>query len=96
MQCAGDLQKELTPAEVDLWVYLRLLRKDGIHFRRQHAIGLYIADFCAPRSKLIIEVDGSQHLDQEEYDADRKDFMESRDFHVLRFWNGDVMNKTAM
>jgi very-short-patch-repair endonuclease len=96
MQCAGDLQKELTPADVDLWVYLRLLRKDGIHFRRQHAIGLYIADFCAPRSKLIIEVDGSQHLDQEEYDADRKDIMESRDFHVLRFWNGDVMNKTAM
>jgi very-short-patch-repair endonuclease len=95
MQRARDLRKELTPAEVKLWAYLRLLRKDGIHFRRQHAIGPYIADFCAPRRKLIIEVDGSQHLDQEEYDAGRKDYLESQGFHVLRFWNSDVMNKIS-
>jgi very-short-patch-repair endonuclease len=66
-----------------------------IHFHRQHAIRLYITDFCAPRSKLIIEVDGRQHLDQEDYDAGRKELLESRGFHVLRFWNNDVMNKIS-
>jgi very-short-patch-repair endonuclease len=68
---AGELRKESGPVEVKLWAYLRSLREDGIHFRRQHAIGPFIADFCAPRNKLIIEVDGSQHLEQEEYDAGR-------------------------
>jgi very-short-patch-repair endonuclease len=48
---------------------------------------------CAPHSKLIIEVDGSQHLDQEEYDAERTAFLQAKGFHVLRFWNSDVMNK---
>jgi very-short-patch-repair endonuclease len=71
----------------------RSLRLEGFHFRRQHAIGPYIADFCAPRCKLIIEVDGSQHLGQEEYDAGRTQYLESMGFHVLRFWNSDIMNK---
>jgi very-short-patch-repair endonuclease len=90
---AGELRKEQTPAEVKMWAYLRTLREDGIHFRRQHAVGPYIADFCAPRVKLIIELDGSQHLGQEEYDTERTAFLESKGFHVLRFWNSDVMNK---
>ena len=90
---AGELRKEQTPAEAKLWVYLRTLREDGIHFRRQHAVGPYIADFCAPRVKLIIELDGSQHLGQEEYDTERTAFLEAKGFHVLRFWNSDVMNK---
>lgn len=47
---------------------------------------------CAPRQKLIIEVDGSQHIDQQEYDAERSAFLESKGYRVLRFWNGDVMN----
>jgi len=61
-------------------------------FRRQHAIGPYITDFCTPSQKLIIELDGSQHLDQEGYDAKRSAFSESKGYHVLRFWNSDVMN----
>jgi very-short-patch-repair endonuclease len=89
---AGELRKEPRPAEVKLWTYLRSLRTQGVHFRRQHAIGNYITDFCAPRSCLIIEVDGSQHLDQKEYDAARTAFLESRGYRVLRFWNRDVMN----
>ena len=93
MHRAGELRKDCGPAEVKLWAYLRNLREEGIHFRRQHAIGPYIADFCAPRPKLIIEVDGSQHLDQTMYDADRTAFLESQGYRVLRFWNSDVMNK---
>jgi very-short-patch-repair endonuclease len=90
---AGELRKEPTPAEAKLWAYLRTLREDGVHFRRQHAIGPYIADFCAPRNKLIIELDGSQHLDQEEYDSERTAFLEAKGYRLLRFWNSDVMNK---
>jgi very-short-patch-repair endonuclease len=76
-----------------LWAYLRTLREDGVNFRRQHALGPYIVDFCAPGRKLIIEVDGSQHLDQVEYDNDRTAFLESKGYRVLRYWNNDVMNK---
>ena len=64
----------------------------GVHFRPQHAIGNYIVDFCAPRRKLIVELDGSQHLEQEEYDMERTAFLESKGYRVLRFWNNDVMN----
>jgi very-short-patch-repair endonuclease len=92
MQRARELRKEPTSAEAELWTYLRTLRKDGFHFRRQHAIGPYIADFAAPRRKLIIEVDGSPHGGQEEYDSERTDFFISKGYSVLRFWNSDVMN----
>lgn len=68
------------------------MREDGIHFRRQHALGNYITDFCAPRRKLIIELDGSQHLDQKEYDEARTKYLELRGYQVLRFWNHEVMN----
>jgi very-short-patch-repair endonuclease len=90
---AEELRKEPTPAEAKLWAHLRRLEGDGIHFRRQQAIGRYIVDFCAARRKLVIEVDGSQHIDQQAYDARRTAFLESRGYRVLRFWNSDVMNK---
>jgi very-short-patch-repair endonuclease len=93
MQRARELRKEPTSAEAELWTYLRTLRKDGFHFRRQHAIGPYIADFAAPRRKLIIEVDGSPHGGQEEYDSERTAFFKSRDYRVLRFWDSEVMKK---
>ena len=89
---AAELRKQTTPAEKKLWASLRLMREDGIHFRRQHAIGNYIVDFCAPRKKLIVELDGSQHLNQKEYDEERTKYLELRGYRVLRFWNHDVMN----
>lgn len=89
---AGELRKDTTPAEKKLWAYLRAMREDGVHFRRQHAIGRYITDFCAPREKLIIELDGSQHLEQTEYDRERTACLESRGYKVIRFWNNDVVN----
>ena len=89
---AGELRKQTTPAEKKLWASLRLLREDGVRFRRQHAIGNYITDFCTPRRKLIVELDGSQHLEQEEYDQERTKYLKSQGYKVLRFWNHDVMN----
>jgi very-short-patch-repair endonuclease len=92
MHRAGELRHKLTPAEKKLWAYLRHRRENGIHFRRQHAIGPFIPDFCAPRNKFLIELDGSQHLEQEEYDRERTMRLESQGYKVIRFWNNDVMN----
>ncbi len=88
---AVELRHELTPTERKLWAYLRNDQL-GVNFRRQHAIGPYIADFCCVEEKLIIELDGSQHLEQEAYDAERTAFLESQGYQVLRFWNNDVLN----
>ncbi len=92
MRLAGKLRHELTLAEQKLWAYLRGNKLNGVSFRRQHAIGNYIVDFCAIKRKLIIELDGSQHLEQEEYDLERTAFLESQGYKVIRFWNNDVTN----
>jgi very-short-patch-repair endonuclease len=91
MSYAIELRHELTPAERKLWAYLRNDQL-GVNFRRQHAIGPYIADFCCIEKKLIIELDGSQHLEQQEYDQSRTAYLELQGFCVLRFWNKDVLN----
>ena len=89
---AKQLHRNLTPAESKLWTRLRAHRMADAHFRNQHAIGNYIVDFCAPRKKLVIELDGSQDLEQVEYDVERTAFLESKGYKVLRFWNNEVMN----
>ena len=93
MHRAGELRQNQTEAEAKLWSRLRAHRMAGVQFRRQHAIGNYIVDFCSPRRKLIIELDGSQHLDQAEYDLERTQYLEVKGYRVLRFWNNDVMNE---
>ena len=47
---------------------------------------------CSPKVKLIIELDGSQHLEQEEYDTQRTTYLESQGYKVIRFWNNEVLN----
>ena len=87
---AIELRKELTPAERKLW---SVIRNDqlGVNFRRQHAIGNYIPDFVCIEKKLIIELDGSQHLEQQAYDQERTKQLNSLGYKVIRFWNNDVM-----
>ena len=88
---AGGAREDPTPAEVKLWSRIRNDQL-GVTFRRQHAVGNYVPDFCSPKAKLIIELDGSQHLEQEEYDEERTKYLESQGYKVIRFWNNDVMN----
>ena len=88
---AIELRKESTPAERKLWSKIRNDQL-GVTFRRQHAIGKYIPDFCCPKAKLIIELDSSQHLEQREYDEERTKYLKSLGYKVIRFWNNDVMN----
>jgi len=87
---AIQLRKESTPAERKLWSLIRNDQLD-VNFRRQHAIGNFIPDFVCIEKKLIIELDGGQHLDQEEYDKERTKYLESQGYKVVRFWNNDVM-----
>jgi len=90
-----ELRRNQTLTEAKLWSRLRAHQLSGIGFRRLHAIGPFIVDLCAPREKLVIEVDGSQHLDQHAYDAKRTASLESRGYRVIRFFNNHVENDIA-
>ena len=95
MRQAVKLRKVPTPAERKLWSYLRGDKLNGVSFRRQHAIGNFIPDFVSIKRKLIIELDGSQHLDQAEYDVERSKYFELQGCKVIRFWNHQVENDIA-
>ena len=87
---AIELRKELTPAERRLWSRIRNDQL-GVNFRRQHAIGNYIPDFVCIEKKLVIELDGGQHLEQQEYDEERTGNLNLLGYKVTRFSNNDVM-----
>jgi very-short-patch-repair endonuclease len=89
---ARAVRKAMTPQEVKLWVRLRALRPQGLHFRRQAPLDGYILDFVCFKHRLIVEVDGSQHGENagRVRDAQRDAHFALRDFRTLRFWNRDV------
>ena len=66
-----------------------------LKFRRQHAIGPYITDFCCPEAKLVIEVDGPIHETQTEQDAFRDKELAALGYQVLRFKESDLLLDTA-
>jgi very-short-patch-repair endonuclease len=89
---ARHLRKNLTNAEQKLWRHIRSCQLQGYKFRRQAPIGQYIVDFVCLEKKLIIELDGGQHAEQREYDHDRSEWLKSRGYTVIRFWNNEVLN----
>ena len=88
---ARALRKNPTEAERALWRHLRSRQLDEHKFRRQQPLGLYIADFVCLEKRLIIEIDGGQHVGQVASDAERTAWLEVQGFRVLRFWNHDVL-----
>ncbi|MBN1468983.1 MAG: endonuclease domain-containing protein [Fusobacteriaceae bacterium] len=86
------LRKNMTEPEIKLWQYLRN-EQLGVKFRRQHSIGEYIADFYCTKLKLVIEIDGESHFNDEaiEYDSIRTNFFKSLGIGVIRFNNDEVM-----
>jgi very-short-patch-repair endonuclease len=88
---ARTLRQTTTLPEVTLWQHLRNRRFIGLKFRRQYPIGSYIVDFVCLEQKLIIELDGRQHLDQIIYDNKRTEYLEHYGFRVIRFWNHDLL-----
>ena len=86
-------KKQSTDAERLLWPKLRDRRMMNCKFRRQFPVGRYIVDFVCWEHSLIIELDGGQHLDQQDYDAVRTEWLQSRGFEVLRYWDNDVLTE---
>jgi very-short-patch-repair endonuclease len=93
---AKRLRENTTAAEDVLWRHLRRLVVKGSHFRRQVVIGPYVADFACQAQRLIVEVDGLQHGEDEglRHDEVRTRWLQSEGYRVIRFWNNDVMSRT--
>jgi very-short-patch-repair endonuclease len=92
---AKRLRHEMTDAERVLWREVRAHRFASFKFKRQEPLGLYVVDFVCYQAKLIVELDGGHHAEQQEPDAERTRWLESRGFRVVRFWNNDVLTNIA-
>jgi very-short-patch-repair endonuclease len=91
-ETARRLRLNATNAEMMLWRHLRAFEARGTHFRRQVPIGPYVADFACMASRLLIELDGSQHglASNKIKDNQRSRWLEAEGYRVIRFWNNDV------
>jgi very-short-patch-repair endonuclease len=88
-----QLRKNMTAAERFLWSKIRGNQIKGCWFYSQKTIGEYIADFYCPKAKLVVEVDGGQHYNDEniKYDKVRTEYMAGLGLKVLRFNNTEVL-----
>ena len=86
----------MTQSETLLWSRLRG-SQSGVRFRRQYSIGNYIVDFCCPRLKLVVELDGITHQDEkvQDHDLRKEKYLSSRGFLVLRFSDNEVLENTG-
>ena len=94
MSRARQLRRNSTDTEQHLWYFLRAKRLNGYKFKRQYIIGNYIVDFICIEHRLIIGLDGSQHMDAIHYDMKRTNYLVDKGYKVLRFWNHDVLQHT--
>ena len=92
-QPARTLRANMTDSELLLWSRLRRKQILGVQFYRQKPLGNFIVDFYAPSARLVIEVDGSQHLEaaQAERDGERTAYLRHHGLQVLRFGNLEVL-----
>jgi very-short-patch-repair endonuclease len=90
---ARDLRKHMTDAERLLWRCLRDRQLGGYKFRHQHPIGPFIVDFTCLEKKIVIEIDGSQHINNRKADNKRSDYLKNHGFRVLRVWNNQVLQE---
>lgn len=93
---ARKLRSDMTDAELLLWGKLRRKLLHGVQFYRQKPIGPYIVDFHAPAARLVVEIDGSQHLEADAAmrDKARDDYLAKQGLKVLRFDNLQVLKET--
>jgi very-short-patch-repair endonuclease len=91
---ARELRNGATDAERHLWRYPKLRKLAGLRFRRQVPIGPYVADFLCPQAKLIVELDGGQHIERIDADEARTRVLANLGYRVLRYWNDDALLRT--
>ena len=87
------LRNTMTDAEIRLWQRLRGRQIAGCKFRRQHPFMDYVLDFVCLERRLLVEVDGGQHPDNQRDQVRDKRLLEAG-FEVLRFWNNQVLEET--
>lgn len=92
IQRARVLRQSGNSAENRLWHYVRNRQLSGLKFVRQWPIGPYFADFACRERRLVVEIDGSQHMNSV-YDDRRDRFMCDQGWSVARFWYADVLNR---
>jgi len=88
-----ELRNNATPAERALWRRISARQIAGVRFNRQVPIGPFICDFASRGAKLVIEVDGGQHGQRSDQDRTRTDYLVQQGYHVIRFWNTDVLER---
>lgn len=90
---ARELRRDMTAAEAILWRSLRGSALDGLKFRRQVPIGNYVVDFLCVEHRLVVELDGPPHEneDQRLHDAARDEWLRNHGYHILRFDNDIVI-----
>lgn len=93
---ARQLRRQLTDTERFVWARLRGRRFAGYKFRRQKPIAGYIVDFVCNEHLVIVELDGSQHLENIAYDEERTYELEQLGYRLLRFWNHIVLTDWEM
>ncbi len=95
-QNARSLRKNMTDAERVVWSRIRRKQLLGVQFYRQKSIADYIVDFYAFSVKLVIEIDGSQHYEEEHRlrDKQRDKSLNKLGLHVLRYDNRMVLTQT--
>ena len=93
-QRASALRRSLSPPEVLIWVRLRERLEGRPAFRRQHAIGPYIADFFCAKARLVVEIDGSSHGDARQitHDETRDAYLAKLGLAVMRVSSGDALS----
>ncbi|MEC9344857.1 MAG: DUF559 domain-containing protein [Pseudomonadota bacterium] len=94
IETARQLRSRMTEAEKRLWSRIRYRQVTGARFRRQQAIGPWVVDFFCPAARLVIEVDGGQHVARADADLARTTWLAERGYRVIRFWNNDVLART--
>src|SRR5215831_14740443 len=94
---AKTLRQTMTRAETLLWRYLKAHHVDGLGFRRQVPMHVYIADFVCHSARLVVELDGETHdfESRQRSDRERDAWFESQGHAVLRFTNQDVMTNLS-
>ena len=94
---ARTLRKTMSDGERKLWRALRAKQVEGLRFRRQHPIGKYIVDFVCLERRLVVEVDGGHHMEDEQiaHDARRDRWLNAEGYRVMRVPNAEVFSNIA-
>ena len=90
---ARELRKAGNLPEVLLWQRLNKKQFKGFDFDRQKIIGNYIVDFYCGNRNVVIEIDGSSHIDKQEYDEERDRYLESLGLTIIHIPAKDVLRR---